>query len=67
LQRLSWWLNNKESACNAGDAGSLPGSLKSPGRGNGYPLQYSGLENPMDGEPGRLQSMGLQSQTQDSD
>ena len=35
----------KESACNAGDLGSIPGLGRSPGEGNGYPLQYSGLEN----------------------
>ena len=38
----------KESACNAGDLGSIPGSGKFPGEGNGNPLQYSCLENPMD-------------------
>ena len=38
----------KESACNAGDLGSIPGLERSPGEGNGYPLQYSGLENSMD-------------------
>ena len=38
----------KESACNAGDMGLIPGSGRSPGEGNGYPLQYSCLENPMD-------------------
>ena len=38
----------KESACNAGDLGSIPGLGKSPGKGKGYPLQYSGLENSMD-------------------
>ena len=38
-----------ESACNAGDPGLIPGSGRSPGEGTGYPLQYSGLENPMDG------------------
>ena len=37
----------KESACNAGDLGSIPGSGRSPGEGNGNPLQYSCLENPM--------------------
>ena len=37
------------SACNAGDLGSIPGSERSPGEGNGNPLQYSCLENPMDG------------------
>ena len=39
----------KESACNAGDPGSIPGLGRSPGEGNGNPLQYSCLENPMDG------------------
>ena len=38
----------KESACNAGDLGSIPGLGRSPGEGNGYPLQYSSLENSMD-------------------
>ena len=38
----------KESACNAGDPGSIPRSGRSPGEGNGNPLQYSCLENPMD-------------------
>ena len=38
----------KESACKAGDLGSIPGSGKSPGEGKGYPLQYSGLENSTD-------------------
>ena len=39
----------KVSACSAGDPGSIPGSGRSPGEGNGYPLQYSYLENLMDG------------------
>ena len=39
----------KASTCNAGDLGSIPGSGRSPGEGNGNPLQYSCLENPMDG------------------
>ena len=39
--------NGKESACNAGDPGSTPGSGRSPGEGNGNSLQYSCLENPM--------------------
>ena len=39
----------KASACNVGDLGSIPGSGRSPGEGNGNPLQYSCLENPMDG------------------
>ena len=38
----------KESACNAGDPGSIPGLGRSPGEGKGYPLKYSGLENSMD-------------------
>ena len=40
--------DSKESACNAGDPGSVPGSGRSPGEGNGYPLPYSFLENSMD-------------------
>ena len=39
---------SKESACNAGDLGLIPGLGRSPGEGNGNPLQYSCLENPMD-------------------
>ena len=38
----------KESACNVGDLGLIPGLGRSPGEGKGYPLQHSGLENPMD-------------------
>ena len=38
----------KESTCNAGEPGSIPGLGRFPGEGNGYPLQYSGLENSMD-------------------
>ena len=38
----------KESICNAGDLGLIPGLGRSPGEGKGYPLQYSGLENSMD-------------------
>ena len=40
--------DGKASACNAGDLGLIAGSGRSPGEGNGNPLQYSGLENPMD-------------------
>ena len=40
----------KASACNAGDLGPVPESGRSPGEGNGNPLQYSCLENPMEGE-----------------
>ena len=42
--------DGKVSAYNAEDLGSIPGSGRSPGEGNGNPLQYSCLENPMDGE-----------------
>ena len=38
---------SKESACNAGDLGSIPGLGRLPGEGNSYPLQYSGRENSM--------------------
>ena len=41
-------LEGKESACNAGDPGSIPGSGRSPGGGNGNPIQYSCLGNLMD-------------------
>ena len=40
-------LAGKESACNVGDLGSIPGLGRCPGEGKGYPLQYSGLENSM--------------------
>ena len=40
--------SGKESTCNAGDLGSIPGLGRSPGGGRGNPLQYSFLENPMD-------------------
>ena len=41
--------DSKASIYNAGDLGSIPGLGRSPGEGNGNPLQYSCLENPMDG------------------
>ena len=40
--------DGKESVCNAGHPGLIPGLGRSPGERNGYPLQYSGLENSMD-------------------
>ena len=43
-----WWLISKESACNAGDAGSILGLARSPGGEHGNSLQYFCLENPMD-------------------
>ena len=59
LERLIWvcvvlsselppGLSGKEPTCNAGDVGSIPGLARSPGGGNGNPLQYSCLGNPMD-------------------
>ena len=67
-ERLNWRVNKgfpdgsdvKESSFNAGDLGSIPGLGSSLGEGNGNPLQYSSLENPMDKGAWRLQSMGLQ-------
>ena len=50
----------KESACNPGDPGSVPGLRRSPGEGIDNPLQYSGLENFMDRGTWGLQSMGSQ-------
>ena len=58
---LDVWLpagsDGKESTCDAGDLGLIPGSGRSPRKEDGYPLQYSCLENPMD-RPGRLQFLG---------
>ena len=52
--------DGKESACNVGDLSLIPGSGRYPGEGNGNPLQYSCLENSMDGGALRLQYMGSQ-------
>ena len=57
---LPRWFSGKESACNAGDAGSIPESGRSPGGGNGNPLQDSCLETLWTEEAGGLQSTGLQ-------
>ena len=57
---LPYSSSGKESVCNAGNQGSRLGSGRSPGAGNGNPLQYSCLENSMDREAWRVQSMGLQ-------
>ena len=46
---LPWWLSDDESACNSGDTGLIPGLGRSLGEGNDNPLQYSCLENFMDG------------------
>ena len=50
--------DGEEPACRAGDPGSIPRWGRSPGEGNGNPLQYSCRENPMTEEPGGLHSMG---------
>ena len=50
---------NKESACNVGDPGLIPGLGRSPGEGNGYPLQYSCLENSMDREDWQAIARGV--------
>ena len=48
MKELPCGSDGRESACNAGDPGSIPGSGRSPGGGNGNPLQYSWLENSME-------------------
>ena len=62
-RRFSDGSDGKESVWNAGDMGSIPGSGRSSGEGNGNSLQYSCLENPMEEELGGLLAMGLQSWT----
>ena len=57
----------KASACNVGDLGSTPGSGRFPGEGNGNPLQYSCLENPMDRGAWWATVHGSQSRTRLSD
>ena len=61
---LPWWLSSKESTCNAGDTGSIPGLGTSPGEGNGNPLQNSCLRNPMGKEAWRATIHGV---TKESD
>ena len=50
--------DSEESACNSGDLCSIPGSGRSPGEGNGHPLQYSRLENSMDRRPWAVEAGG---------
>ena len=52
--------DSEETARHVGNQGSIPGSGRSPGEGNGYPLQYSSLRIPWTEEPGRLQSISFQ-------
>ena len=60
--------DGKESACSAGDLGLIPGFGRPPGEGNGNPLQYSCLENPMDGGAWQATVHGVtKGQTQLSD
>ena len=60
--------DGKESACSAGDPGSIPRSVRPPGEGNGNPLQHSCLENPMDRGAWRATVYGVtKSQTRLSD
>ena len=61
INGLPWWLSGKESACNAGDVGLIPGLGRSPGERNGSPLQYSCLKNPMDGGAWKANHMCLTS------
>ena len=57
--------DSKESGCKSGNPGSIPGLGRSPGEGNGNPLQYSCLENPVDGEAWQATVYGVaKSQTQ---
>ena len=51
--------DSKESTCSAGDPGSIPGSGRSPGEGNGNPLQHSRLENSLDGGAWRAAVRGV--------
>ena len=65
FQGLSGGSDSKESACNAGDWGSIPGWGRSPGEGNSNPLHILAWRIPWTEEPGELQSVGPQkSQTQ---
>ena len=56
---LPRWHSSDESACNAGNTGLIPGLGQCLGEGNGNPLQYSCLGNPIE-KPGRIQSMELE-------
>ena len=57
---MSGGSGGKESASNAKESGSIPGSGRSPGEGNGYLFQYSAWRIPWTEQPGELRSMGLQ-------
>ena len=57
---LCWWLNGQEFACDAGDVDLIPRLGRSPGKGNGNPLQYSCLGNPIERGAWRAKVNGLQ-------
>ena len=57
--QLPWWLVVGNPLANAGDVGLIPGLERSPGGGNGNPLQYSCLENPMDRGAWRAAILGV--------
>ena len=57
---LPYSSNSEDSACNAGDKGLIPGLRRSPGRGNGNPLQYSCLDHSMDRETWRATVRGVE-------
>ena len=63
LDEIHMWLRGKEPACQCGDSGSIPGSGRSPGEGNGNPLQHSCLGNPMDGGSWRATAHGVRKLT----
>ena len=63
LKKIIDGSDGKESACNAGDPGSIPGWERSPGEGNGNPLQYFAWKIPWTEEPDGLRFMGSQSCT----
>ena len=56
---LPQWLSGEESTCIAGDVGLIPGLERSSGGGNGYPLQYSCLKNPIDRGPWQARVCGV--------
>ena len=60
ISGLLWWLSGNESACNAGDMGSTPGSGRSPGEGMATHSSTLAWDIPWIEEPGRLEPMGSQ-------
>ena len=66
-EHYPWWLRWEKSAHNVGDLSSIPGLERSPGEGNGYPLQYACLEDPMNRVARWATVHGLQNQTRLSD